>query len=73
MTWKPVKEEEIKKFQEAFLKAKQKKRVTLRQIAKDKEISLTHLSNYNSGKTIPRAKNHKKLEEYFGTTLPFYG
>ena len=73
MTWKPVSEEEISKFQEKFLEALQKNRATLRGIHRDEGISIKHLSEYKNGKSIPRAKNHKKLEKYLKTKLPFYG
>lgn len=73
MTWKKVSTDEIKEFQVAFLEALQKNRATLRGIHREAEISIKHLSEYKNGKSIPRAKNHKKLEKYLKTKLPFYG
>ena len=73
MTWKPVSEDEIEKFRVAFIEALTKSRATLRGINKDEGISLKHLSQYKNGKSIPRAKNHKKLEKYLKAKLPFYG
>jgi len=55
-----------------FAKLLQKHNTTAYRVAKDTEISTSTLSDWKTGRSIPKVDKLKKIADYFGVSITYF-
>lgn len=55
-----------------FAKLLQKYNTTAYRVAKDTEISTSTLSDWKTGRSIPKVDKLKKIADYFGVSITYF-
>lgn len=55
-----------------FAKLLQKHNITAYKVAKDTEISTSTLSDWKTGRSIPKVDKLQKLADYFGVSITYF-
>ncbi len=55
-----------------FVKLLQKHNTTAYRVSKDTEISTSTLSDWKTGRSIPKVDKLKKIADYFGVSITYF-